>query len=121
MEKLTYSLVAAVVHSGSHDSGHYTAEILLKNDWYKFNDNKVRSTFPGPFGKFCSRSYVADQAVPQPSPYLLFYQLRTPVNSALESKPEETAVEDGVGNQESKAEDEENTVSICLVFTSIRM
>ncbi|KAJ9110930.1 hypothetical protein QFC20_002696, partial [Naganishia adeliensis] len=106
IEKLTYNLVAAVIHSGSQNGGHYTAEVLIKNDWYRFNDTKVRSTFPGPFGKSCNRSYVDEKALPQPSPYLLFYQLRTPVESASGTQLDTGFVEDEEEKVKDKATEE---------------
>jgi hypothetical protein len=36
---------------GSSEGGHYTADVLMEKDWITFDDTRVGTTFPGPFGK----------------------------------------------------------------------
>lgn len=61
----TYSLYAAVVHSGySMDYGHYfTYACDSKNNWYKFNDSYVS----------CSSLDDFKSLEPPDTPYILFY------------------------------------------------
>jgi ubiquitin carboxyl-terminal hydrolase 8 len=38
----SYDLFGIINHSGTMNSGHYTAIIKINNNWYEFNDSKVR-------------------------------------------------------------------------------
>jgi len=40
-KKVTYSLVAVVIHHGSQNSGHYIAQCAREGKIYNFNDNSV--------------------------------------------------------------------------------
>jgi ubiquitin C-terminal hydrolase len=57
--KCTYSLRTVVHHSGSINSGHYTASVFVpkQNKWFKCNDKAV----------------LADTSIDKKTPYLLFY------------------------------------------------
>ena len=57
---LEFSLVAVVEHSGSFDSGHYTAFVKMNNQWFSCNDNEVEEVS-------CSK-FVGGSA------YLVFYR-----------------------------------------------
>ena len=38
----SYDLFGIINHSGTMNSGHYTAIIKLNKEWYEFNDSKVK-------------------------------------------------------------------------------
>ena len=57
VDEINYNLIAVVEHSGSFDSGHYTALVRMENRWFRCNDTEVREvSFSESFG---SRGYLA--------------------------------------------------------------
>ena len=40
--EVNYHLLAVVEHSGSYDSGHYTALVRMEGHWFACNDAHVR-------------------------------------------------------------------------------
>ena len=60
--KTSYHLRAMIIHSGTLNSGHYTAMIKDSNTgaWMDFNDRAV---------KFCSKDQLSNEGS-----YVLFYQ-----------------------------------------------
>ena len=59
-KKIKYNLIGIINHYGSAYYGHYTANCLNRNNWYKFNDEIV--------SKMKENKIVTDSA------YVLFYQ-----------------------------------------------
>ncbi|GCC16950.1 hypothetical protein chiPu_0017400 [Chiloscyllium punctatum] len=61
MQQLKYHLYAVVNHTGTLDSGHYTAYCKnpVTQNWHEFNDAKVTS--------------ISEQKIQSPAAYVLFY------------------------------------------------
>ncbi|KAI8915542.1 hypothetical protein EDD86DRAFT_196296, partial [Gorgonomyces haynaldii] len=62
---LIYQLTAAVLHFGSHDSGHFITIKRIGNTWYNISDENVRKT----------SVFALDNAGAQV--YMLFYETRS--------------------------------------------
>ncbi|KAF7703911.1 putative ubiquitin carboxyl-terminal hydrolase 8 [Cucumispora dikerogammari] len=60
-DKIKYSLIGTVNHTGSLNWGHYTSYTLIKGKWFFCNDICI--------------SEVEEQTVLKSTPYLLFYEL----------------------------------------------
>ncbi len=77
---LHYTLVARILHSGGVGGGHYTADALRRNGWYKFNDNTVTklSELHSPITPSDAPSDAPYSIAPSPNKnvYMLFYHFK---------------------------------------------
>jgi ubiquitin carboxyl-terminal hydrolase 35/38 len=85
VEKVTYCLYAAVIHSGmSMDCGHYYT-YATDGKWFKFNDNYVTE----------SSINELHNLSPPNTPYILFYQMMTPHPTAKAEEQKEMDITNG--------------------------
>lgn len=56
-DKINYSLVSVVEHSGDVKFAHYVSYNIENNDWYLFNDDRKIKQKPADLGRYCMLVY----------------------------------------------------------------